>query len=298
MIHEQLDIAHWKSVFSLPRLREEARAAKRRQPGIGGLVTGPADIALLEQAREEAFAHLPDIERSPTDIFVWNRGEPARREVTKISGLPYREAGKPWPRAESGTPMNFVAQFCFADSRDITPTLPGDILLIFAEGIELRYRDEVSYYPALGKQYGDATDPVFEWVSLGHFPLTTQAEIPKTGWQITPCYGTLYRTWDYPTIDGFAYPHIAEHIPPSVEATKIGGICPWIQGEEDIPGAFLCALGSVFPGVDEPFPFLNVPETISYDEQQNSHMLMIADVGEMYLFINSYGDLRWSVQGG
>ena len=72
-------------------------------------------------------------------------------------------------------------------------------------------------------------------VSLGDFPLTTKAEIPQTGWQIQPCYGTIYRTWDYPTVDGFAYRHISEHIPGFVEATKIGG-CPWMQEEEDIPG--------------------------------------------------------------
>ncbi len=297
MIHQHLDIAHWNAIFSLSRLREEARSAKQRDHGVGGIITGPADIALLEQAREEAFAHLPNIERVPTDIFVWNRGEPERREVTKISGLPYREAGKPWPTAKSGTPMNFVAQFCFADSRDITPALPGDVLLFFAEG--KKWGDGDEDYDFTWGDFDDRDSEVsFEWVSLGDFPLTAKAEIPKTGWQIMPCYGTIYRTWDYPTIDGFAYPHIADHIPPIVEATKIGGCCPWIQGEEDIPGRFLCMLGSVFPNVGEPFPFLNEPEQITYEEQHTSHMLMIADVGELYFFINSYGDLRWTGQGG
>jgi Domain of unknown function (DUF1963) len=137
MIHDRLDIDHWKSVFSLARLREAARQQGKRMEMPGDTVTGPYEIAVLEQLRESSYANLPDIERVPTDVFIWSRGEPPHREVTKVGGLPYREAGKPWPMAPSGTPMNFVAQFCFADSCDIVPNaLPGDILLFFAEGDE------------------------------------------------------------------------------------------------------------------------------------------------------------------
>jgi hypothetical protein len=31
--------------------------------------------------------------------------------------------------------MTFVAQFCFGDSTDLFPSLPGDLLLLFADGI-------------------------------------------------------------------------------------------------------------------------------------------------------------------
>ena len=222
MIHERLDIDHWKSVFSLARLRDEARGKPASMRPDACIISGPYDIAVLEQLREEAFAFLPDIERVPTDIFVWNRGEPERREVTKISGLPYREAGKPWPIARSGTPMNFVAQFCFADSRDITPELPGDILLLFLEGKKWGCGDD-DYDFIWGAPDDQDSGVVLEWVSLGDFPLTTEAEIPQTKMRIMPCYGAIHRTWDYPTVDGFAYPHITQHIPPIVEATKIVG---------------------------------------------------------------------------
>jgi hypothetical protein len=123
------------------------------------------------------------------------------------------------------------------------------------------------------------SEVAFEWVSLGAFPLTTKAEIPKTPWRILPCYGTIHRTLDYPTIDVFDYRHIAEHISPVYVATKIGGIAPWIQPEEDIPGTFLCALNSIWAEIDEPFPFLNVPEPISYEDWDKSRALMIGDVG-------------------
>lgn len=293
-VHERLDIEYWKSFFSLPRLRQEAIVQKQRPPEAYS-ITGPYDIAVLEQLQEEAFATLPGIEREPTDIFVWNRGEPEQRAVTKIGGLPYRQAGKPWPVASSDTPMNFVAQFCFADSRDIIPTLPGDILLIFAEARKWG-RGPGDYDLLLGNSYGSDSEVAFEWVSLGDFPLTTQVEIPKTPFQILPCYGTIHRTWDYPTIDGFAYRHIAEHITPIMAATKIGGIPPWIQPEEDIPGTFLCSLDSTAPKISKPFPFLNVPEPSSYEDWDKSRALMIGDVGTMFIFINSDGDLRWTAQ--
>ncbi len=165
MIHERLDIEHWKTVFSLPRLREEARSKGQRPPEACG-ITGPYDIAVLEQLRDEAFATRPDLEREPTDVFVWSLGEPEQRAVTKISGLPYREAGKPWPHSRSGTPMNFVAQFCFADSRDIIPKLPGDLLLIFVEGKEWSPGEYDFLWGDLDERDSEV---IFEWVTLGGF---------------------------------------------------------------------------------------------------------------------------------
>ena len=99
MIHERLDIAHWKSFFSIPHLRQTA-GGKTPEASI---ISGPYDIAVLEQFREASYARLPEIERVPTDVFVWSRGEPDQRAVTKIGGLPYRIKEEPWPVAPSGT---------------------------------------------------------------------------------------------------------------------------------------------------------------------------------------------------
>src|SRR6185312_12876038 len=118
MIHERLDIAHWTSFFSLERLRAEAYGQPAHMQPSACIISGPYDIAVLEQLRAEAYANEQRIARVPTDVFVWNRGEPENRAVTKIGGLPYRASGKSWPIAPSGVPMNFVAQVCFADSKD------------------------------------------------------------------------------------------------------------------------------------------------------------------------------------
>src|SRR5215469_4040403 len=286
MLHEQLDITYRKQVFSVARMRAEGQKPQDFN------ITGPRSIAVIEQLREEAFATLPHIERVPTDIFILNRGESAQRAATKISGVPYRAAGKPWPMAPSGAPMNFVAQFCFADSHDLFPALPADLLLVFIEGKALQLRPRrpggsrnVIHEFMWGD--GDRRDSAvaFEWVSLGNMPLITQEEMPETPWNITPCYGTIYRTWDYPTADGFAYPDIAEHIATTLEAMKIGGCypSPWIG--QDHLGTYLCTLNSVFLGSDA-YPFLNEPEPISAGEWRHSYSpLTIGDMGLMNIFL-------------
>jgi len=279
MIHQQLNMAHWKALFPLTRLRQEA-GGKTPEACI---ITGPYDIAVLEQLREATYANLPGVERIPTDLFVWSRGEPEERAVTKIGGLPYRVVGKPWPVTPSGTAMTFVAQISFVDSRDITPSLPGDILLLFAE--------------AQAWDYGeiDATDISLEWTSLSTLPLITSQDIPETGWDILLCFGAIHRTWDYPSVDGFAYPEVTQHIPPVFEATKIGGACPWLDEEEETEGTFLCTLSSIHPEIYQPYPFLNVPEPISWDEWSQSKPLMIGDVGLMNFFLRGDGSLRWTM---
>jgi hypothetical protein len=48
MIHKQLDLQHWKHICSLQRLRD---ASGGKSPS-GGAITGPCDIAALEQLRD------------------------------------------------------------------------------------------------------------------------------------------------------------------------------------------------------------------------------------------------------
>lgn len=301
MIHERLDIARWKSAYPLHRLRQEGSVLEV------DMISTPDDIALLEQLRDATYGNLPGVDRVPTDIFVWQPGEPEHREVTKIGGLPYRESGKPWPTAPAGVPMNFVAQICFADSRDIVPPLRGDILLMFAAG-EWTFN---------GKTYYDLRwydGLAFEWGALGDFALMTPNELPKTPWPVMPCYGAIHRTWDYLNVDGSAYRELALDIPSITEATKIGGIGPWIHERDycwfgrdgDVPGTYFCTLSSVSPKVFGPLPApedyglagLEEPRSgatrLEERETSCSRALMIADVGLLNFFLDSSGNVRWT----
>lgn len=291
MIHERLDIEHWKAFFSLSHLR---RATGGKVPEADS-ISGPYDIAVLEQLREASYAHLTGIERVPTDVFIWSRGEAEQRAVTKIGGLPYRLRARPWPVAPSGAAMTFVAQICFTDSHDLVPALPGDVLLIFTEA--KNWGDEENpLYDFMGEDEDDSF-LLFEWVSLTTLPLAKPEDIPETGFHIMPCYGSIHRSWDYPSVDGFAYPDVAEYIPAVLGATKIGGVCPAQEQQYQSTQGYLCSLISLANSISLPFPFLNVAEPISWEQWQQSHPLRIGDVGLINLFLNPDGSIRWTFHG-
>jgi hypothetical protein len=277
-----------------------------------GLLSLPEDIATLEQLRTTAYAGLPNLSRVPTDVFVWRAGEPTRREMTKIAGLPYRQAGLPWPAAPSGEPLTFVAQVCFSDSRDLVPPLPGDVLLIFATG-KPSSRPDIRF----DLQWGAGL--TFEWATLGDFPLVAAADVPPTLWPVLPCSGAIQRLWDYRGVP----PEIAIDVPAIVEGTKIGGLCPWLVEPDYVrldlgvdtpgaPGVYLCTLASVDMAVYAALPGLPsaalaapiIPDAEAVrawrqaqsaeSDLRASRALMIADVGLINLFFDRNGEVRWT----
>ena len=104
-IHPEFDLAAAKKTY-----------AKVKEELCGEQITSPYDLYSVERLRDEhdlrqgiAFA---------TDVFVLGMGPPQDRRVTKVSGLPYWPKAKPWPTADDGSRYQFLAQFCFVDSRD------------------------------------------------------------------------------------------------------------------------------------------------------------------------------------
>jgi hypothetical protein len=291
MIHEPFDSTYWKSFFSPARFRESTRMVISPPE----MLSGSYDIAVLEQFRDLTYAHVPGVKRVPTDLFIWYRGEPQQRAVTKIGGLPYRAADILWPVGPSGIALTFVAQICFLDSLSIVPPLPGDILLIFTEPVRYRERGGTEIiYEFLGEDEEDSY-LFFEWVSLTTHPLVSAQDVPQSGLRFMPCYGALHHTWDYPEIDGFAYPEIIDFIPPIGIATKIGGICPKGDNEVYETNGYFCSLSSLDNNISLPFPFLNVPEPITYEEWKRSDRLLVGDVWSINFFLNDDGTIRWRI---
>lgn len=311
MIHQRLDIDLSISITSLAKLRATGAEISVMLP------SSPSDMALVEQLREEADQYLSRFARVPTDAIVWQAGESERREVTKIGGIPYREADKLWPLGFSGTPLNFVAQICFADSRDLYPSLPGDVLLIFAGGRnKLSLVNDTPFYEI---DWGNSL--VFEWISIGNFPLITAAEIPQMPWQLMPCYGILHRTWDYVVPPDITPLESVEDIL-VLDGSKLGGICPWIlerdyvrlDRETGIPGTYLCTLSSVNPHIYLPYTHPITPTSQSMSrvnmnedwkrrravelaEWEHLHSLAftIADSGLLNFFLDNSGRyVRWT----
>lgn len=296
MIHDVVDLPHWQELFQCNVIQKTSERELQRERAD---MTSPFQLVINERLREMAGVAKYRHQAVPTDIFIFAQGEPSRREVTKIGGLPYRPANLPWLTLPSGKPMTFVAQFCFADSRDILGSLPGDVLLIFAENDEYGIAYNWLTEDEMQRQL------VFEWVSFGDFPLVTAEMIPRSEWRPFPCFGAIHRTYDYPTFDDLAHPDIAEYIPGINSATKIGGCPSWIHHEEILPGQFLCELNSTMPEQLLPYPFLNQSEPLvnhwvgkrSRESQEFDDMLLWGNnVGTLYLFIDDKGQIHWTIQ--
>lgn len=280
MTHERFDVAYWIREFPLARLRAEARAFvtnRRHQlpreyrteadferhvalmmPKFK-IVTSPVHVAINEQLRRERRGEQPPSNAVPTDVFVMANGESPQREWTKIGGLPYWLASRPWPQVDC-SPMIFLAQINFADSRDIVSGLPEELLLAFdrADGVAGLSSDHLH----------------FEWLRLGDEPLIERA--PRCDESPTACYGVIHRTYDVPDSDDDDA---------VIQATKIAGLPPEVHGELDVPGRYIATIGSVHPDQTERYPFLNTPEPLNFDYGLGH--LMWGDVGIACLFLQN-----------
>lgn len=291
MVHERFDLERWIAEFPLERLRREARdfIVRRRQelpdeyPNEAAferhvelmmpkadIITSPVTAAVIEQLRREVWGNNTSADAVATDIFVMARGEPPRRDLTKVGGLPYWPAARPWPMGRDGEPMVYLAQFCFTDSRDLVGDIPGDVLVVFDKG----------------RAYGElnADDLHCEWVrQTGDALVNTAPRSAESPWA---CYGVIHRTFDVPVPEDF-WRKRSMTLLKALQATKIGGLPPWVQPPDEVPGRYLATLGSVNPAPGK-FPFINVPEPEghSYFERRD---LMWGDVGNAYLFLQSDG---------
>lgn len=130
-LHPQLDLAHWCRVAPFPPPRPWWR---RWLPAdeVPEILWSPVDIAAIEQHRR---VDPPSGRTTPADWFVWSTQPAVHPFLTKLGGIPHREAALPWPHDAQGRPRTFVGQICFLDSLDIVGDgLPGDVLLVFGDG--------------------------------------------------------------------------------------------------------------------------------------------------------------------
>ena len=261
-----ISVDEWTSRFPLESHRDAVRDIN--------YLSGPFDLAIIEQAWQE----IRQSAGTETDVFVFARGEPECRHVTKIGGVPYRPEGEPWPICMGapagtashlveyykphGTPMSFLAQFCFAGSRDLVGELPGDVLLLFTE-------DDT---------FG--TDLHFEWYSLGISRLMTPSQIPDGASPFNKSYGFICRLQE---------PAEATPSVPFVSATKIGGKPGFIQNPCESSSRFLCQLSSMQPTFKRPYPWVDQEKPVTDFDELYSNQLCMVDMGNIYVFIDQDG---------
>lgn len=289
--HPIFDLQRWSEVFPLDRLRREAREfvleRRRKSPEEyadddqverhvqlmsphGEILVGPQDLAVTEQLRREIFAGK-EVEAIPTAAFVFAKGEPPDRRMTKLGGLPFRRADKEWPCGKRGQSLVFVGQLNFTDIPPDYPSLPSEILLVFA----------------------DPEDPFdigsirFEWVGMDlSGPLAHDVPSQK----FDAVFGVMHKTWDILVLDEAELDRIDQYLRSwlllELQGTKIAGCPSWIQDDEtpDDECIFIGALGSISCAPGKRWPWVNVEEPIQRFNYEN--MLMWGDMGSLYLFWN------------
>ena len=275
--HDELD---WRAV------RKIYGEIGKRKDLEGEIIASPFHLFAVETLRNRYRLRYPA--GIPTDVFVFAEGEPLRREVTKIGGLPYWPASRPWPRSRKGFPYLFIAQFCFADSRDLFKRLPGDVLLLFIPS----QKEEEDFFGSLcGRLH-------FEWMQRGEGRLIRESEIPEREslYQPPRLYGVIHRTADYPKSEKRAR-HLevrGEYRLSVLEATKIGGVARFIQPVARKERRLLCQLCSVQPAPDLPYPWVNRKKRMTVDFDANgiySNEFTFGDMGSLYIFLNRDGSV-------
>lgn len=203
----------------------------------------PFDVALRENQLQVVQSELDLGAAIPAHYFVYALGEAPTREQSRIGGLPYRPRNLKWPCDADGKPKEFICQIDFSDSRSLLPSIPGEVLLLFAsvEGLD-EEEFKLEWYPAGLTDLVQATDlPKFQFT----FPMVRES---------VHCY--LYETHDFPEainrLRGTRFEKWKTLGLPC--GSKIGG-----HQESDVKETkHIFTLESVRLGTDDPYPFVNL----------------------------------------
>lgn len=239
--------------------------------------SSPMSIAALETERGRNPQQYDEASAVPTDLFAFALEAPARPDVTKLGGVPWRAAGLPWPNCWRGWPMKFLFQVRLAESKDVTGETPGDVLLLF----------------------GDS--PLFEDVQVEWSPIDlpspmTAEEVPP--YRVDRDYALGNPTWEF--VQAYGIRHRSKHYPQSKIAHRIA-TAP-LQVSRPIPdldppsAAWSLTLNSVSAKQGVPFPWSNVEAPWTFEERmRNSNKFMIWDGAMLNLQFGRNGLLEWQV---
>ena len=236
-------------------------------------ISSPGTVAACQEVRRELIGlGIPLVRPIAVDLCVWNWGDSTDRRTTKIGGTPFWPKRCRWPLesdidpdSNSKEPLTFVGQICFADSTDIVPERPGDLLVLLA--------CDDDYVNTFGL-----------WFSLDEGPLLDPKRVPKSGIELTPLHASLYRTVEYAECpydelkkDGLPYEMpLFRHI----TSTKIGGISPDLEAQ----ARYLATLHTP-EGPYQPYPFIGLPNGAELSQRDRDGILQIADCGGLSFYL-------------
>jgi hypothetical protein len=293
-IHDDFDADAWREIFSLRRLREDARRRvaerKARLPhaysGFSSfedhvklleprpeMVVGPEQATVNLLLREERLPRASTLgEKAPTDVFVYAVGEPRHPAATKYGGRAYVRRGAAWPSNADGRPLTFVGQLCFADSRDLARDLMYDGISMFVDGGDPAFDAHHYAFYSIGDDM-EAVDPPAE------ARLAPSAE---------SYHGRRLRTFDLPDLVDSDLEERDGGVGAVWHGTKIGGVAPLIQPHMPNPGRFIGAFGSI--KIDPGMPWRFVGREEPYREYGTP--FMFGDMGSVFVYVKRrfFGD--------
>jgi hypothetical protein len=251
-------------------------------------IVGPHDLHVFEQRRRQRIVR--SAAAIPADYFVFASGEAPHRAMTKLGGVPFLPASMPWPRRR-GTVGDFYAQLSFVDSKDLLPSLPGDVLLVF------RFHDLPDVTSRQDELYG------FVWVDSSERRLIAPADVQRSqtcadGDTWATMHGYRVRTFDDPSqLELLRAKQIDDVSLLTGEATKVGGAPNDCQSiwPPTVPNdyRFLGQLTAVFPAVGVPFPVVDREAPLgSRDFAERERLCSGPGSGITCLYLDSRGDAR------
>jgi hypothetical protein len=269
--HPVVDIDFWRAEFA-PKEGEKLHDM---------WIDTPRRLIHMIQRREAAFEKLkkPPV-GVPVDLFLWGYGfgSPEKPYTTRVGGIPWREATKPWPADKRGKSLTFIAQLCFVDSKDIiSAKLPGDLLLIFGEFCD-------------GEVTLDDPAVVLEWSSASLKAPSEREHCPKHGRLPFRLDGAIHRTVQYPDeYDLFDERSIRDAV---WQGTIIGPSAFMPQFTE--PAGLIATFSSILPSGPR-WPLLNVPSLPQYIAPKGHRLdielweLNIGDAGVIAICMDKKG---------
>jgi sialidase-1 len=279
--HRVVDLAALQRCFSLAHLQ------RRGSEGEGRILNSPADLAMLEGVRDAV--GRDQLGRAvPVDLFLWAAGAPEQPWLTKLGGVPHRERAAPWPMRADGKPMTFLAQWCFADSKDLLDVeLPGEVLLMFVAG----------EWPWFEREEGKRVIHL-EWSARVLQEPLARADLPAQGVAVPELHGVRHRALQYPdACRGDRTPFEVRgyksrtYLLAEAQATLIGPSAFMIQGDWSRSGErLLCTLSSVQPNLV--WPLLDRRGDARADKSTSPYELMLYDCGCYYVWIDRRGKVR------
>ena len=281
--HPVFDARHWLDHFPL---KDDDRRA-------GSWIASPEDLTKREHKRRLAEAQGDCGPSVPADVFVWASSRLYKKPwLTRIGGGPWRERGKPWPKAANGVPLVFLGQICFADSKDFFPfKLPGEVALIFgtysAGWIDIDEESALEWSPM------DLKEPDEFGASFGTLPFVLQ--------------GVLHRTVQYTDHKKADEPFLKAGFKDgayelgSIQATAISTHASLPQGWPFEPGdgnTLVATLSSFY--CDGEWPMCDVPRSMGvvrpdgseYSTRLDAMSFGIGDAGCIWIYRDKTGKFK------